>query len=208
MMLKAERIVSLIAEHRDAADPLVIAPLPDVEALRHSGSASIDLRLGTWFVSLRRARMPHLDVSDFAKEEALTRTSYVPFGDKYVLHPRTFVLAATLEWIRVPRNLAGYVIGKSSWGRKGLVIATAAGVHPGFSGCLTLELSNLGELPIAVRPGMRICQLFLHKVDSESERIDRSGFNGLRRPVLGSTKLDPVAAALARRRTDVPESDE
>jgi len=83
-------------------------------------------------------------------------------------------------------------------GRRGLIIATAAGVHPGFTGCLTLELTNVGEIPIAIKPGMTICQLFLHEVKSKSTEIDKSPFACSRRPALGKVKLDKVAERLAR----------
>ena len=102
-----------------------------------------------------------------------------------------------MEWIRFPKKLAGYVVGKSSWGRRGLVIATAIGVHPGFSGCLTLEITNLGEMPIKIMPGMLICQLFLHDVDTDSEAADRSPWVGKRRPTLGAVKPDRIAKKLA-----------
>src|SRR5260370_39654778 len=102
-----------------------------------------------------------------------------------------------MEWIRLPGDLGGYVVGKSSWGRRGLVIATAVGVHPGFSGCLTLEITNLGELPISIQPGMQICQLFLHDVSTNSEAVDQSPFIGKRRPTLGTVQLDSVAKRLS-----------
>jgi dCTP deaminase len=97
------------------------------------------------------------------------------------------------------QGLAAYVIGKSSWGRRGLIIATATGVHPGFKGCLTLELSNVGQLPIELKPGIEICQLFFHSVQAAGgNEVDQSQFVGRRRPVLGTIKLDEVAARLAR----------
>jgi len=167
-------------------DPLVITPSPELADLNTSGSASIDLRLGTWFVSLRQARMPYLEVDDPSLGDQFTKDHYVRFGDSYFLHPRSFVLGTTLEWIRLPRDLAAYVIGKSSWGRRGLIIATATGVHPGFKGCLTLELTNVGEIPIAIKPGMAICQLFFHEVRGPRPTgIDRSQFAASRKPTLG-----------------------
>lgn len=96
----------------------------------------------------------------------------------------------------MPRSLCGYVTGKSSWGRRGLVIETAPGVHPGFTGCLTLELANVGEIPIAIRPGTHICQLFIHKV-TDSSLSSQSSFNGNRHPVLGNIRLDTFAKNLA-----------
>src|SRR5262245_18868742 len=106
--------------------------------------------------------MSHLDI-DQEQGAQLNKTHYVRFGDKYILHPGSFVFGVTLEWLRLPGDLAAYVIGRSSWGRRGLIIATATGVHPGFKGCLTLALTNVGEIPIAIKPGMETCQLFLHR---------------------------------------------
>jgi dCTP deaminase len=127
-----------------------------------------------------------------------TRDVYIPFGEQYILHPRNFVLGVTLEWLRLSADLAGYVTAKSSWGRRGLVIATAVGVHPGFTGCLTLELTNLGEVPIAIQPGMQVCQLFLHSASTNSQDVDQSIFVGYRRPTLGMVRLDKVALQLSQ----------
>jgi dCTP deaminase len=204
MIICAGRIAEYLkaAERRDTPDPLVIAPTPDISALEGSGAASIDLRLGTWFVRLRQARMSHLQIEAGGAPPPLAKTSYVPFGGQYYLHPRTFVLGITLEWIRLPRNMTAYVIGKSSWGRRGLIIATATGVHPGFVGCLTLELTNVGETPIGIKPGMKICQIFIHEVDTTgSDLIDTSQFIGSRKPRLGDVQLDEVALKLARGAT-------
>ena len=163
----------------------------------------MDLRLGCWFQVFRAIRLSHLDVYDesttLPNESKLTKHHYVAFGEPFILHPRAFVLAVTLEWIRLPSNLAGYVVRRSSWGRHGLIIATATGVHPGFTGCLTLELTNVGEVPITVKPGTTICQLFLHKVDvGDPKRVDLSHFIGNRRPTIGPITLDPIAQACPR----------
>lgn len=197
MILQADEIARrLKGEVGDPKDPFVITPRPDIDDLATSGAASVDLRLGTWFVSSRARKTPVLDIHDGKAEAQFTKTSYVPFGDRFILHPGAFVLAVTLEWIRLPSDLAGYVVGKSSWGRRGLIIETAMGVHPRFSGCLTLELANVGEVPIAVRPGMLICQLFVHATSPGTPHADRSPFVGYGRPVLGTLALDPVAQRL------------
>lgn len=209
MILKADRIAELLDNKTGSSDPLAITPQPNLDKLRNSGSASVDMRLGTWFVTLRQSRsallrVSHRDTSvlnsdvDAPGESRLTKKYYVPFGESYILHPGCFVLGGTMEWIRFPKNLAGYVVGKSSWGRRGLIIATAIGVHPGFSGCLTLEITNLGEMPIEIKPGMRICQLFLHGIDDTgSDRVDQSTFQCKRRPTLGSVEPDDIARKLA-----------
>jgi dCTP deaminase len=88
----------------------------------------------------------------------------VRFNERFYLHPGEFVLASTLEFIRVPSDLACRIEGRSSWGRMGLLVhATAGFVDPGYSGSLTFELYNAGKLPIELKPGMRMAQLcFLH----------------------------------------------
>jgi dCTP deaminase len=202
MILKADEIAHrLNLPHDKAADRLYIRPQPTIESLQESGAASVDLRLGTWFVTLRQHRLPLLDVisdpSTRTDDSRLSKTRYVPFGEKFFLHPHSFVLGVTLEWIRFPNNLAGYVVGRSSWGRRGLIIATAAGVHPGFTGCLTLELTNVGEVPVAVMPGMTICQLFIHQVQTNSALVDKSSLVGRRQPTVGRIELDEIARKLA-----------
>lgn len=209
MILKAEQLINRLKSTANdhVNDPFVIVPLFNMDEVAESGSASIDLRLGTWFSTLVQYRLPihHAEESSAEmkseqstkqNEAAPTRMHYVPFGREFILHPRSFVLAVTLEWIRLPRNLAAYVVGKSSWGRRGLIIATAIGVHPGFTGCLTLELTNVGEVPISIKPGMLICQLFVHEVRSDTTCVDQSSFTCTRLPILGRISSDPVADKL------------
>jgi dCTP deaminase len=191
---------------------LVISPSPDIQELENSSCAAIDLRLGTWFLAPRASNHGALSVqyssnnlgfsrrkSDQApSEHVLADRSYVHFGSKFILHPRRFVLAATLEWVKLPNNLCGYVTGKSSWGRLGLVIETAPGVHPGFAGCLTLELANVGEMPIELKPGLQICQLFLHMVKG-GIGTRKSKLSGSRLPKIGVIHADDFASTLNSR---------
>jgi dCTP deaminase len=197
-MLSSSEIADLLEKGGD--DPLVVTlPGGISKDLRDRSAASIDLRLGTWFVTPRVNKVPYLNVLDESKSEAVEAPSlkshYVPFGDKFILHPRNFVLGVTLEWIRMPSFLGGYIVGRSSWGRRGLIIATAAGVHPGFTGCLTLELTNLGEIPIEIRPGMAVSQLFLHRVTG-GDKVKTGPLGGLRRPSLAKIELDDIARKL------------
>jgi dCTP deaminase len=236
MILKQERLIARLKDTElQAINPLFIIPCPFSEdelngTSKASGAASIDLRLGTWFLVARRTKIPFLEISkpsrielalgDLADRDAISaevrkrlqaelefrvppsavaRPYHVRFGDDFILHPRSFALASTLEWLRIPTDLAGYVTGRSSLGRRGLIIATAVGVHPGFTGCLTLELANLGDVPVSVRPGT-IGQLFIHKVEGpqEPESVDRSSFYCKRRPILGDLAQDEIALALAK----------
>jgi dCTP deaminase len=198
MILKSDRVLERLNISSESS--LVIEPL-DKEQLKKSSSSAVDLRLGTRFLSTKHGRSTILDIEgtnkDINKQQRLMDSHYIPFGNKFILHPRDFVLGVTLEWIKLPFDLSGYVQGRSSWGRRGLVIATAVGVHSGFSGCLTLELTNLGEVPIAIYPGMTICQLFLHQVDTSNKESDSTVFFGKSKPVLGRISLDEIAKKLA-----------
>lgn len=195
MLLTVDRVCDELEEKRpDGQMGLCIVPRPDIEELRRRGGASIDLRLGRWFLTLRQSSAPVIELDDEQRTPIGQKHYFVPFKEKFYLHPGRFVLGITLEWIRLPERISGYVTGRSSWGRRGLIIETAAGIHPGFSGCLALELANVGELPIALKPGMRICQIFLH--ETTSGQIVSSSFDGRRRPVLGVIRKDKIQARL------------
>ncbi len=144
---------------------LVITPLLDRTQI---GRGAVDLRLGTEFLLLRRTQRPGLHPGTDSQQDVddMQQRVVVPFGEELWLHPRHFVLAATLEYLRLPDDMAAYVVGRSSWGRLGLIVATAVFVHPGFRGCLTLELVNEGDSPIALSPGIRIAQLAIHRLDN------------------------------------------
>jgi dCTP deaminase len=88
------------------------------------------------------------------------------------------------------------VAGKSTWARRGLIIETAAGIHPGFNGCLSLELANVGEVPVKIRPGMKICQIFVHELPKD-EKTSAGSFAGRCRPHLGTLKSDSVLNKLS-----------
>lgn len=213
MILSADTIVAELRSP-NSDDPFVLVPIPDLVDLEQSGAAAIDLRLGSWFLTPKTSRHPVLDIYDddasTPKERDVMRRAYVPIGEKFILHPRSFVLAATLEWIRMPKRYAGYVNGRSSWGRRGLVIETAPGVHPGFTGCLTLELANVGEIPIALMPGTTICQLFTHVVQGDHTKVDKSKFIGYRAPRLGHITVDAFLSHFIVKKPapDAPSTDD
>ncbi len=155
-------------------DPLVITPILDPKQI---GPASVDVRLGHEFIVWRRSALNCIDQGK--KEESWERTLHksqerirVRTREQFVLHPGELVLGATLEYIALPRQLVASVEGRSSWGRLGLIIATATTVLPGFRGCLTLEIINSGEVPLIVYPGVRVAQLVFHRVEGESPKYD------------------------------------
>ena len=169
MILTGQAIASRMQEGA-LAERLHITPLLpgqfDVE------SASVDVHLGQDFLAFDRPRVPYIDPAPNLGndqgprpggplEVPPTRHHHVPWGDVFTLHPQAFALAATLEYISLPLNLTAHVLGRSTWARVGLVIAMATLVHPGYAGCLTLELQNLGSAPLVLRPGLRVAQLVL-----------------------------------------------
>ena len=158
---------------------LVITPLISVDEQIHNGS--VDLRLSNEFIMSRRIKFETIDPSQ--RKEALEpmirqfqEKEYTDLGEKIILHPGEFILGATLEYVRLPPDLLGYVLGRSSWGRLGLVIATATTVNPRYSGVITLELANLGTAPITLFPGMRICQIVLHTVEPTKSTVANSKY--------------------------------
>jgi dCTP deaminase len=148
-----------------AAGRLVIDPLDD-DAIQPS---SIDVRLDNHFRVFYTARHPYIDVKQ--PMEDLTELVEVKPDDAFILHPGEFVLGATLEQVGIPPDLAARLEGKSSLGRLGLMTHSTAGfLDPGFTGHVTLELSNVANLPITLWPGMKIGQLCLFRLSSPAER--------------------------------------
>jgi dCTP deaminase len=156
------------ADHPD--DPLVITPLLDPKQI---GQSSVDVRLGHQFIVLQRAAVTHIDATQREQlRKNLHRSQHqtrVSLHEQFIIHPGQLALGATIEYLSVPKNLAATVEGRSSWGRLGLIIATACNVDPGFKGCITLELVNSGEAPLVLYPGVRIAQLVFHHTDGEAE---------------------------------------
>ncbi|MEU6788675.1 dCTP deaminase [Nonomuraea angiospora] len=130
--------------------------------------SSIDVRLDRFFRVFENHRYPHIDPS--VEQPDLTRM-VEPDGDEpFILHPGEFVLASTYEVVTLPDDLASRLEGKSSLGRLGLLTHSTAGfIDPGFSGHVTLELSNVATLPIKLWPGMKIGQLCVFRLSSPAE---------------------------------------
>jgi dCTP deaminase len=162
----------------DLRQRLVVTPLLDSAAV---GPVSIDVRLGNQFIVLKRESFPALDISrpdtELARSASSRRASergryqeriVRAYREPLVLHPRQLVIGSTLEYVQMPPGLMCYVIGKSTWGRMGLIIATATKVDPGFRGCITLEIVNEGEVPLILYPGLPIAQLVIHETGTAS----------------------------------------
>ena len=141
--------------------------------------SSIDVRLDSLFRVFNNHLYTHIDPS--VEQDGLTSLMAVPDGEPFVLHPGEFVLASTLEVVSLGDQLAAHLDGKSSLGRIGLLTHSTAGfIDPGFSGHITLELSNVANLPITLWPGMKIGQLCVFRLSSPAEHPYGSAVYGSR----------------------------
>ena len=130
--------------------------------------SSIDLRVDRYFRVFQNHKYPHIDPR--TRQEDLTTIVEVSGDDPFVLHPGEFVLGSTLERVRLGDDVVARLEGKSSLGRLGLLIHSTAGfVDPGFDGYLTLELSNVATLPIAIYPEMKIGQISFYQMTTPAD---------------------------------------
>ena len=137
-------------------DPLCVQP------------SSVDLHVDRYFRVFRNHSLQVIDVKQ--QQDVLTELVEIDDGEAFILHPGEFVLGSTSERVALPTDLVGRLEGKSSLGRLGLLIHTTAGfVDPGFDGYLTLEFSNVANLPITVYPGMKIGQISFLRMTSAAD---------------------------------------
>jgi dCTP deaminase len=191
----------------DAKKRLIVSPLLDPSQQLKAGQAGLDVRLGRAFAVVKpwtHGVAERFEAEDEAPIEPPLERMVFDFGESLIIHPHQFVLARTLEFVRIPDDLLAYVIGRSSWGRRGLIVATAVVVHPGFAGPITLELKNVGEVPIALYPMDRIAQLAFHEVAGAANGdAPGSQFASTFRPALGAVRdkdTEDRIRTLARRR--------
>jgi dCTP deaminase len=154
---------------RLARGDLRIGPLADAQL--QIQPASVDLRLGREFLVYHAARVSCLDPRE-PESIAAAMDKVLVEGDRaFVLHPGEFALGTSEERVLIPADLVGVVDGRSSIGRLAVVVhATAGFIDPGFEGQITLELSNIGSIPVKLYPGMRIAQIVLHEMSSAAEQ--------------------------------------
>ncbi len=151
---------------------LVVEPLEDY-LIR---PASIDLRLGTHFLKV--------DENDFEIIRLDDPIKYLKMEmDEIIIPPMSFLLATTMEYIKLPQDLTAFVEGRSSIGRIGLFVENAGWVDPGFEGELTLELYNANRQPIRLIAGRRICQLVFAQMDRPASAPYRGKYQGQRKPM-------------------------
>jgi len=170
MLLSDRDIIAAVGSGRLVVDPW------DAELLQPS---SVDVRLDRYFRVFNNTQYTHIDPG--LQQDELTSLIEPKGDDPFVLHPGEFVLGSTLEVVTLPDDLAGRLEGKSSLGRLGLLTHSTAGfIDPGFTGHLTLELSNVANLPIMLWPGMKIGQLCLFRLSSAARNPYGSAAAGSR----------------------------
>ncbi|HVX42466.1 MAG TPA: dCTP deaminase [Mycobacteriales bacterium] len=170
MLLSDRDIKAELAKGRLGLDPFA------AEMLQPS---SVDVRLDRYFRVFNNQQYTHIDPAE--QQDDLTSIVERPGDEAFVLHPNEFVLGSTLEVVSLPDDLAGRLEGKSSLGRLGLLTHSTAGfIDPGFSGHITLELSNVANLPIMLWPGMKIGQLCLFRLSTPAEHPYGSEIYGSR----------------------------
>lgn len=173
---------------------IIIDPLEDADV--QIQPSSVDLRIGREFKGFKIIRKPVIDPMDKSDLESYMESFYVDEGEPFIIHPGEFALATTYETIKVPHDLVARVEGRSSMGRLGITMHVTAGyIDPGFHGKITLEISNIGKMPVALYTGQRVCQIVFETMTSPSEKPyghpDRdSKYMGQEHPITSKIKHD------------------
>lgn len=151
-------------------------PMPPED---HFGSFSVDLTLANEFRAFNHSEHPFIDLASpdsiYAMSDKLMRDMNIPNGEAFYLHPGELALGVTRERVTVPDNIAGWLDGRSSLARLGLMVhITAHTIDPGWDGCITLEFYNSGRFPLALRPDMRICAISFEMLTSATSKPYRA----------------------------------
>jgi len=150
------------------SERIKIKPAPDLKVAL--GSCSIDLRLGNIFRVFEHSKYAYIDPAKKDYSNEVTAEVTVKTGGQFIMQPGDFVLAVTLERIKIADNLVGRLEGRSSLGRLGIVVHSTASIFdPGWDGKAVLELGNLGRMAVALTAGMRICSFTFEELSSKAE---------------------------------------
>ena len=160
-MVLSDRDIKKAIENRR----IVITPTPDLKLAL--GTCSVDLRLGNVFRVFDHSRHPYIDPSKKDYSNEITKKVTVKNGEDFIMQPGDFVLAVTLERVKIPPDLMGRLEGRSSLGRIGIVVHSTASIFDaGWDGRCVLELGNLGKMAVRLTPGMRICAMSFEQLTS------------------------------------------
>jgi dCTP deaminase len=168
-------------------DEFSITPFPPKERI---GLGSIDLSLGRTFLISVRGSVPSVRTAAPEESDRLFTEVRLSGNNELTIQPHQFVLAATQEYLRMPADLCGFLQSRSTFGRLGLIAATATYVTPGYRGCPTLELFNMGEVPIQLRPQDPVCQLVLLTAEERLADIQPSRYQCATRPYPARLGMD------------------
>jgi len=142
---------------------------PPLDLEEQLGSCSLDFKLGNVFKVFNHSSFPYIDPRQ-PQDENLMKEIVVEKDKPFIMQPHDFVLAVTQEYIDLPDDLLGRLEGRSSLGRLGIIVhSTAAVFDPGWRGKATMEIGNLGRMPVALYPGMRICSMTFEELTSPAE---------------------------------------
>ena len=148
---------------------LVIDPIDDLET--QIQPASVDLRLGNEFLEFERTNTGCIHPDNQSEVDSYVSETYIPDDEELILHPGDFILGTTKEHVELSNGLVASLEGRSSLGRLAIIVhATAGWIDSGWAGEITLELSNLGNAPVALKPGMRVSQLVVMELKTPCER--------------------------------------
>ncbi len=163
-------------EEEDYEKKLLVTPLLSEDQI---GAASIDVRLGSSIIIPKKTYVDQQDVTNKNIVRQVEKMRYdrkrLKFHSRFMLHPNQLILGVTFEYISLPYDLCCQIVTRSSWGRLGLIVATAATVQPAYKGSLTLELVNLSESPIALYPGLPVGQLVIQQMAAKGAKDKYEG---------------------------------
>ncbi len=170
---------------------------PELNLKTQLGSNSIDLRLGNVFRIFDHSKYAYIDPFKKNIGEEVTRQVRKKADEPFIIQPGDFVLGTTIEHIEIPDDMVGSLEGRSSIGRLGIIVhSTAASIECGFRGKITLELANMGKMPVALYPGMRICALSFMMLTSPAEvpyyKKKSAKYSGQKAPLESKADRDRV----------------
>lgn len=143
---------------------------PKIDVKTQLGSCSVDLRLGKQFRIFNHSKIAYIDPNNPKLATDMMVEVKIKEGEPFILQPGDFVLATTMESVTIPNDLVGRLEGRSSLGRLGIVVHSTASIFdPGWQGMVVMELGNMGRMPVALYPSMRICSMTFEELSSPAQ---------------------------------------
>lgn len=175
----------------------IVIDSPSDDHVKNVNASSMDLRLGKYFKVYEHSKFSVLDPLKLKSFKELTKLIEITNpSEPFIVHPGDFVLGVTLEKVKLPNDIVARVEGRSSLGRLGIIVHSTAGfIDAGFEGTITLEMTNINRMPVALYPGMRVCQLAFETMSSPAEvpynKKKSSKYQGQVMPQESKLTIDP-----------------